>query len=105
VTAFDLAVEILEKPDAGAAAGRGARVSGQLDEIELVRDGYRPGEIREEDDARLQRRDEDGVAAVVVRGDVAPELPDPRRDRGRGEKDLPDALVAGPYEANFRPYR
>jgi hypothetical protein len=75
------------------AAGVRAVVARELDEVDRMRDRDRPREIGQEDEARLQQRDEQQVAAGVVAGDVRPELADASLElRGR-EKDLADAGV------------
>jgi hypothetical protein len=104
VAAADLDVEILQQPDRAVAARRPPRIAGQLDELEVVEDGQRPREVGEEDDARLQRRDEQGLAAVVVGSQLASQLPDAGGDLGGSEVDLADPLVRG-QEASFRPNR
>jgi hypothetical protein len=48
------------------AAGVGAVVARQLDEVDLVLDRDRAREVGEEDEARLQQRDEQQVAVLVV---------------------------------------
>jgi hypothetical protein len=48
------------------AAGVGAVVAGQLDEVDLVLDRDRPREVGEEDETRLQEGDEQQVAVLVV---------------------------------------
>jgi len=60
------------------AAGVGAVVAGELDEVDSVRDRDRAGEVGQEDEARLEQRDEQQVAAVVVAGDVCAELANAR---------------------------
>jgi len=65
-----------------------APVSGELDEVECVQRLHRAGEIREEDEACLERADKKGLAAFVVAGDLVPELADAGRDLGRREIDL-----------------
>ena len=68
MAAFDLGVEILEQPDA-----RTVRVvGGELEEVELVRIGERAREVGDEDEARLQRGDEERRPALVVAGELAP---------------------------------
>jgi hypothetical protein len=57
-------------------AGVGAVVAGELDEVDLVGNRDRPGEVGEEDEARLQQRDEQELALGVVAGDLGAELPD-----------------------------
>ena len=85
-------------------AGRGVAVAGELDEVDLVRDRDRPGEVCEEDEARLQQRDEQEVAVGVVLGDLRTELAHARAQFLRAEEDLADVgLVL--YEARLNRYR
>jgi hypothetical protein len=60
-----------------ALVGAG-RVACELDEVEAVMDRQRAGQIRDEDNARLEGRDEQRLPPFVVTGDLAPELADPR---------------------------
>ena len=60
-----------------ALVGAG-RVARELDEVETVVDRQRAGKVRDEDDAGLERGDEQGLAAFVVTGDLAAELADTR---------------------------
>jgi hypothetical protein len=53
-----------------------------------VQHRHRAREIGEEDEARLERADEERLPAFVVAGDLAAELADARRDLGRREIDL-----------------
>jgi hypothetical protein len=76
-----------------------AAVAGELDEVERVRDRDRAREVGQEDEARLQRADEDRFAALVVACDLGPELADPRAELVGGEVDLADSLV---YDARSR---
>jgi hypothetical protein len=79
VAAGDLCVQILEEADAGMAALVGAgRVACELDEVEAVVDRQGAGQVRNEDDARFERRDEQRLPTFVVTGDLAPELADTR---------------------------
>ena len=79
VAAGDLRVQILEQADAAMAALVSAgRVACELDEVEPVMDRERAGQIRDEDNARLERRDEQRLPPFVVTGDLAPELADTR---------------------------
>jgi hypothetical protein len=55
----------------------GAVVAGELDEVDLVRDRDRAREIGEEDEARLQQRDQQQLAVGVVARDLGAELVDP----------------------------
>jgi hypothetical protein len=80
------------------AAGVGAVVAGELDEVDPVgnRDGTR--EVGQEDEARLQQRDEQQVAAGVVARDVGAELADARLQLLGREKDFAYSRV-GDYDA------
>ena len=79
VAARDLRVEILEEADPRMAALVGAgRVARELDEVEAVVDRERAGQVGNEDDARLERGDEQRLPVFVVARDVAPELADTR---------------------------
>jgi hypothetical protein len=89
VAAVDLRVEVLQQAD----ARRALAVRGELEEVELVRDLERAREVGQEDEARLQRCDEQRRAARVVARDVAPELADARVDLLPGEIDLGDLAV------------
>jgi hypothetical protein len=80
------------------AAGVGAVVAGELDEVDRVRDRDRSREVGQEDEARLQQRDEQQVAPGVVAGDVRAELGDPGLQLFRREKDFTDAGI-GSYDA------
>ena len=86
------------------AAGVGAVVAGELDEVDLVRDGDRAREVGEEDEARLQRRDEERLTAGVVGGDLTSELTDPRLQLLAREVDGPQARFGG-YDASSSRYR
>jgi hypothetical protein len=101
----DLGVEVFEEADAGVAAlvGPGG-VARQLEEVEAVRDPQRAGEVGDEDDARLQRRDEERFAAFVVARDVAAELADARLQLLAREVDLAEARAAA-YDASSSRYR
>jgi hypothetical protein len=91
----DLRVEVLEQADAGMAALVGAgRVARELEEVEPVRDPERPREVGDEDEARLQRRDEQRLAAVVVSYELAAELADARLQLLPREVDLAEATAA-----------
>jgi hypothetical protein len=70
-----------------------AAVAGELDEVERVRDGERAGEIGEEDEARLQRADEDRLEARVVAGDLGAQLGDAGGKLLGGEVDLSDPRI------------
>jgi hypothetical protein len=83
------------------AARVGAVVAGQLDEVDLVRDRDRAREVREENEARLQQRDEQQLAALVVARDLRAELLYAAAQLVRAEKDLADSGV-GDYDARSR---
>jgi hypothetical protein len=77
VAARDLRVQVLEEADPGMPALVGAGgVARELDEVDAVVDPERAGQVGDEDDAGLERRDEQGLAAFVVTGDLAPQLAD-----------------------------
>jgi hypothetical protein len=79
VAAGDLRIQILEEADAGMAALVGAgRVACELDEVEAMVNRQGAGQVREEDDARFERRDQQRLPTFVVTGDLAPELADTR---------------------------
>jgi len=75
------------------AAHAGAAVAGELDEVEGVEDRQSAREVGDEDDARLERPDEDRFAPVEVARDLRSELPDAPGDIGCGEVDLSDPVV------------
>jgi hypothetical protein len=75
------------------ASRRLGSVPGQLHEVELVRDRDRAGEVGEEDEARLQERDEDQVAVRVVDRNLGTQLRDAAAQLISREEDLPDACV------------
>jgi hypothetical protein len=83
------------------AAGVGAVVAGELDEVDLVRERDRAGEVGEEDEARLQQRDEQELAPLVVARDLAAELLDAAAELLGAEEDLSDAGVCS-YDARSR---
>jgi hypothetical protein len=105
VAAGELLVQVLQQPDPRVAAGVRVRaVARELDEIERVRDRDRTREVGDEDDAGLERRDEERLAALVVLRDLTPELADARRELLAREVDLPDRRRQG-YDASSRRYR
>ena len=89
VTALDLGVQILEEPDAVVVLA----VAGQLDEIEVVMDRDRAREVADERDARLERADEQRLAARVVARQLGADLPHPAAELVGVEEDLADSLV------------
>ena len=98
VPVLDRGLEVLEQPDAAAAA-----VGGELEEVELVWDLERAREVGQEDEARLQRRDEDGGRVVVVECDLGRQLANAAADLLTREVDLADAPRR--YEASSSLYR
>jgi len=66
-----------------------------------VRDRKRAREVGEEEDARLQRGDENRLAALVVAGDLDAELRDACLDLTGREVDLTERLWSF-YELSFR---
>jgi hypothetical protein len=101
---LDLDVQVLEQPDGGVPTGRAAGVARQLDELEVMQDRERARQIGEEDDARLERRDEQRLEPGVFACQLRPDLPNARPDLGSAEIDLADPAVVG-YDASFRRYR
>jgi hypothetical protein len=94
VAAVDAGVEILEQPDSALRGAVGAPVIGRkLDEVEVVEDRRRAREIGEEDEAGLERRDEQRLEAVVVGRDLRAELRDAALDLLAAEVDLANAGV------------
>jgi hypothetical protein len=84
-----------------AARADARPVAGQLDEVERVRDRDRPREVGEEDEARLQRGDEQRLLAGVIARDLPGELRDACVKLLCGEVALADAGIEG-YEARSR---
>jgi hypothetical protein len=58
-----------------------------------VDDRHGAREIRDEEDGRLERGDQDGLEALVVGGDLGPELFDPRLDLLGREVPLTEPLI------------
>jgi hypothetical protein len=75
------------------AAGVGAVVAGQLDEIDLMLDRDRAREVGEKDEARLQERDQQQLAVLVVPRDLRTQLLDAAAQLVGAEEDLADARV------------
>ena len=74
-----LAVEVFEQPDPRVAAGVWLRgVARELDEVQAVVDPDRARQVGDEDNARLERRDEERLSTLIVTGDLASELSDTR---------------------------
>jgi hypothetical protein len=66
-----------------------------------MRDRQRPREIRQEDDARLERRYEQWITFRVGVRQLPAELPDPASDFRAGEVDLPDRTDRRAQEASL----
>jgi hypothetical protein len=73
-----------------ATERRAGAVAGQLDELELVWDLELAREIGQEDDARLEWRDEERLALAVVIVDLLGQLRNPLADLLRGEVAVAD---------------
>jgi hypothetical protein len=86
-----------------ALVGAGG-VAGQLEEVEAVGDPQRAREVGDEDEAGLQRCDEERLTPVVVPLDLAAELGDACLQLLAGEVDLAEARAAA-YEASSSRYR
>jgi hypothetical protein len=56
-------------------------------------DRHRPREVGQENDARLQQRDQQQIAAGVVARDLGAELPDTRLQLAGREEDVADPAV------------
>ena len=85
-----------------APEGRVRPVRRQLDELELVQDTELAGEVGEEDDACLERGDEERLAVVVVVRDLVRELGDACSDLLRGEVAVADLRVCGQLASSSR---
>jgi hypothetical protein len=92
VPSVDAHVEVLEQPHLPAAAAVRV-VAGECDEVEVVEDRKRAGEIGNEDDGGLERSDEDRLESLVVRGDLGPELLDASLQLLAREVDLADPRI------------
>jgi hypothetical protein len=99
VAPTDLAVEILQEPDPIAAA-----VGCEFEEVELVRDLDRSREVGEEDEAGLQRGDEQRILVAIVARDLGPEFRDAAADLCAREIDLARAARRD-YDASSSRYR
>jgi hypothetical protein len=115
VPAVDARVQVLDEPDRRRAARLVRGVAGELDEVDVVEDRDRARQVGQEDEARLQGRDQERLPALVVGGDLGAQLGDTGGDLIGGEIDLADARIAFDagttgrsrirQEASFRPYR
>jgi hypothetical protein len=114
VPVLDTRIQVLDEPDRRRPTGLVGRVAGELDEVDVVQDPDRARQVGEEDEARLQGRDQDRLATFVVGGDLGAQFGDAGGDLVGGEVDLADARVTRDVwtgrpqvrqEASFRPYR
>jgi hypothetical protein len=96
--AANLRVKVLEEPDAAAGP-----VGRKLEEVELVRDLERAREVGQENEARLERRNEQRVRGGVVASDLRAQLGDAASDLLAREVDLADAVRG--YDARPSLYR
>jgi hypothetical protein len=100
VPAGNLAVEVLEQADPRVAAGICARgVARELDEVEAVLDREGAAEIGDEDETRLERRNEQRLLALVVPRDLGAQLSDTRMQLLPSEVDVTEPGL-GPYDAS-----
>jgi hypothetical protein len=93
VAIADVCVEVFEQPDPTNPAELAPVVPRELHEVDPVHEGRRAGEIGQEDEAPLERADEERLAARVVLGDSTAELSDAHPDLLGGQVDLTDAVV------------
>jgi hypothetical protein len=95
VASGDLRVEVLEQPDAGVTALIGAgRIARELEKVEAVWNAERAREVGDEDEAGLQRGDEQRLAAVVVARELTAELADACLQLPPREVDVAEAGAA-----------
>ena len=95
-----LAVEVFEQADSRVAAGVSRRaVARELDEVEAVLDREGAGEIGDEYETRLERRNEQRLLALVVPRDLGAQLSDTRVQLLPSEVDLTEPGL-GPYDAS-----
>jgi hypothetical protein len=94
MASVDAHAQVLEQPDLLPTAAVSV-VAGQGDDVQIVDDRQRTGEVGDEDERGLQRGDEDGLEPVVVDGDLGAQLLDPAVDLLGGQVDVADPLVDG----------
>jgi hypothetical protein len=70
-----------------------AVVARELDEVDLVVNRDRAREVGQEDDARLQEREQQQLAALVVAGDLGAELLDAAAQLLGRQEDVADSSV------------
>jgi hypothetical protein len=92
MSAVDAHAQVLEQPHLTPACTV-ALVARKGDEVEVVHDRQSPRKIGDEDERRLQRRDENRFQAVVVSGDVRAQLLDARLNLLGGEIHLADSRI------------
>src|SRR5262249_500939 len=93
VATLDRPVQVLQQANPLVAAGRGAPVAGELDEIDFVGRMHCAREVGEEEERSLQRRDEDWIEALVVSPDLRAKLPGGALNLLGGEVRLADPEV------------
>jgi hypothetical protein len=103
VPVADREIEILEQPDARAAA-EASVVACEDEKVQGVRDRQGAREVGSEDERALEDRYEQRLAALVDPGELRSQLGDAGRDLPLGEVDVAGAWAAGRYETGFRPY-
>src|SRR6476660_9149458 len=96
VAVSDVEVEVLEEADLLVSAHPRAAVAGELDEVDRVQDRHGAREVGGEDETRLERRHEDGLATCEVTRDLGAELPDAHGKLRPREVDLADPVVCRP---------
>jgi len=87
-----------------AALVRAGRVARELEEVEAVGDAERTRQVADEDEARLQRRDEQWLPSGVVLCNLAAELADACLQLLAGEVDVAEARALA-YDASSSRYR
>jgi hypothetical protein len=104
VPAGELDIKVFQEPDARMAPGVRARgVARELEEVEPVWNRERSREVGDEDDAGLERCDEERLEAVVIARDLGAQLADARLQLLAGEVDVPQPRR--PYDASSSRYR
>ena len=92
MAADDGRIQVFQEPHGARVP---ARVRGELEEVDAVRDRQGAREIGEKDGAGLERRDEQRLAAGIRLGQLGAELVDAAADLVAGQIDLPDGVAVG----------
>jgi hypothetical protein len=90
VTTGERRVDVLQQAN---AAGAAASIRREFHDVERVGDRQCSRQIGEEDDARLEGRDEDRIESRVVAGELGSELENAGRDLGPAQIDRPDGAL------------